>query len=283
MNRITTYFIVLLATLAVASCAQQSDYKKSPNELEYKIITDKQQPKAKVGQVIKYNVYWRKMNDSLFLSTRDKKIPLYSMVDSPKFKGDPLEVLAMMGAGDSVSCKVPVDLIFKGNPPAFLKSGDFMKLDITVDEVLSKEDYESLIQEQSSSQLKLEQKIIEDYMTQKGMKGIKTPAGIYVVMEKEGTGKQPVDGSIVRVDYTGRLLNGNVFDSSMKPGGQPYQFQIGKATVISGWDKGIPYFKEGGKGKLLIPSPLGYGEQGNGPGIPPNSPLEFDIQLVEVK
>lgn len=283
MNKIATYFISLLATLAMASCAQQSDYKKSPNELEYKIITDKQQPKAKVGQVIKYNVYWRKMNDSLFLSTRDKKIPLYSMVDSPKFKGDPLEVLAMMGAGDSVSCKVPVDLIFKGNPPAFLKSGDFMKLDITVDEVLSKEDYDNLIQEQSSSQLKLEQKIIEEYMTQKGMKGIKTPAGFYVVMEKEGTGKQPVDGSIVRVDYTGRLLNGNVFDSSMKPGGQPYQFQIGKAAVIDGWDKGIPYFKEGGKGKLLIPSPLGYGEQGNGPGIPPNSPLEFDIQLVEVK
>lgn len=283
MNKITTYFILLSATLAIASCAQQSDYKKSPNELEYKIITDKQQPKAKVGQVIKYNVYWRKMNDSLFLSTRDKKIPLYSMVDSPKFKGDPLEVLAMMGAGDSVSCKVPVDLIFKGNPPAFLKSGDFMKLDITVDEVLTQEEYDNLIQEQSSSQLKLEEKIIEEYMTQKGIKGIKTPAGIYVVMEKEGTGKQPVDGNIVRVDYTGRLLNGNEFDSSMKPGGQPYQFQIGKATVIAGWDKGIPYFKEGGKGKLLIPSPLGYGEQGNGPGIPPNSPLEFDIQLVEVK
>lgn len=283
MNKITSLIVLLSVTVAIVSCSEQSDYKKSPNELEYKIITDKQQPKAKIGQVIKYNVYWRKMNDSLFLSTRDKNIPLYSMVDSPKFKGDPLEVLAMMGAGDSVSCKVPVNLIFKGNPPVFLKSGDFMKLDITVDEVLSQDDYNKMMLEQSASQLKLEQKIIEDYMTQKGMKGIKTPDGIYVVMETEGKGKQPVDGSVVRVDYTGRLLNGNVFDSSMRPGGQPYQFQIGKASVIAGWDKGIPYFKAGGKGKLLIPSPLGYGEQGNGPNIPPNSPLEFDIHLVEVK
>ncbi len=282
MKRFSRFYYLVLVLPLLVSCSGE-EYTKSANELEYRIITDKGQPKAKVGEVIKYNVYWRKMNDSLFLSTKDKEIPLYSQVDSPKFKGDPLEVLAMMGAGDSVSCRVPVDLIFRGNPPAFLKKGDFMKLDITVDQVLTKEEYEKMMMEQSVSQLQLEQKTIESYLTQNGLTGIKTADGMYLITEKEGTGKQPVNGNTVRVNYTGKLLNGQQFDSSLNPGREPFEFVIGQGSVIRGWDKGIPYFKEGGKGKLFIPSSLGYGEQGMGSQIPPNSILVFDIELLEVK
>ncbi|MBK6483641.1 MAG: FKBP-type peptidyl-prolyl cis-trans isomerase [Chitinophagaceae bacterium] len=282
MKRISSFYYLLLVIPFLASCGGE-EYKKSANDLEYRIIVDKKQPKAKVGEVIKYNVYWRKMNDSLFLSTKDKEIPLYSQVDSPKFKGDPLEVLAMMGAGDSASCKVPVDLIFRGNPPAFLKKGDFMKLDITVDQVLTKEEYDKMMMAQSVSQMQIEQKNIESYLTQNGLTGVKTAAGMYLVTEKEGTGKQPVSGSTVRVNYTGKLLNGQQFDSSLSPGREPFEFVIGQGSVIRGWDEGIPYFKEGGKGKLFIPSTLGYGEQGMGSQIPPNSILVFDIELVEVK
>ncbi len=282
MKRISSFYYLLLVIPFLASCGGE-EYKKSANDLEYRIIVDKKQPKAKVGEVIKYNVYWRKMNDSLFLSTKDKEIPLYSQVDSPKFKGDPLEVLAMMGAGDSASCRVPVDLIFRGNPPAFLKKGDFMKLDITVDQVLTKEEYDKMMMAQSVSQMQIEQKNIESYLTQNGLTGVKTAAGMYLVTEKEGTGKQPVNGSTVRVNYTGKLLNGQQFDSSLSPGREPFEFVIGQGSVIRGWDEGIPYFKEGGKGKLFIPSTLGYGEQGMGSQIPPNSILVFDIELVEVK
>lgn len=282
MKRISSFYYLLLVIPFLASCGGE-EYKKSANDLEYRIIVDKKQPKAKVGEVIKYNVYWRKMNDSLFLSTKDKEIPLYSQVDSPKFKGDPLEVLAMMGAGDSASCRVPVDLIFRGNPPAFLKKGDFMKLDITVDQVLTKEEYDNMMMAQSVSQMQIEQKNIESYLTQNGLTGVKTAAGMYLVTEKEGTGKQPVNGNTVRVNYTGKLLNGQQFDSSLSPGREPFEFVIGQGSVIRGWDEGIPYFKEGGKGKLFIPSTLGYGEQGMGSQIPPNSILVFDIELVEVK
>jgi FKBP-type peptidyl-prolyl cis-trans isomerase FkpA len=282
MKRISSFYYLILMVPFLASCGGE-EYMKSANDLEYRIIVDKKQPKAKVGEVIKYNVYWRKMNDSLFLSTKDKEIPLYSQVDSPKFKGDPLEVLAMMGAGDSASCRVPVDLIFRGNPPAFLKKGDFMKLDITVDQVLTKEEYDNMMMAQSVSQMQIEQKNIESYLTQNGLTGVKTAAGMYLVTEKEGTGKQPVNGNTVRVNYTGKLLNGQQFDSSLSPGREPFEFVIGQGSVIRGWDEGIPYFKEGGKGKLFIPSTLGYGEQGMGSQIPPNSILVFDIELVEVK
>lgn len=281
MKKVHSFSYFLLLFVIVFTSCKQEEYKKSPNDLEYRVIVDKKQPKAQIGQVIKYNVYWRTMEDSLFLSTRDKNIPLYSQVDSPKFKGDPLEVLTMMGAGDSISCRVPADLIFRGSPPAFLNHGDLMKLDLTVEQVMSKEEYEQLMMAQSASQLQVEQKEIEKYMTQNGLKGMKTPSGIYVITEVEGKGKQPVNGSTVKVDYTGKLMNGSQFDSSV--GREPYEFQIGTRSVIQGWDEGIPYFKEGGKGKLLIPSALGYGERGNGPQIPPNSVLVFDIELVEVK
>lgn len=282
MKRIAGFLPLIILITVLNSCSQD-EYKKSSNDLEYRIIVDNGQPEAKVGQIIKYNVYWRKMNDSLFLSTKDKNIPLYSQVDSPKFKGDPLEVLAMMGAGDSASCRVPVDLIFRGNPPVFLKKGDMMKLDIAVEQVLTAEEYDKMMMEQAVTQLQLEQKQIESYLTQNGLTAVKTAAGMYLIMQTEGKGKQPVDGNTVKVNYTGKLLSGEQFDSSLDPGREPLEFQIGTGSVIKGWDVGIPYFKEGGKGKLYIPSTLAYGERGSGSRIPPNSTLVFDIELLEVK
>jgi FKBP-type peptidyl-prolyl cis-trans isomerase FkpA len=77
------------------------------------------------------------------------------------------------------------------------------------------------------------------------------------------------------------LLDGTEFDSSLKPGRTPFEFTIGQGMVIKGWDEGIPMFKVGGKGKLLIPANLGYGENEQG-SIPANSVLIFDIELLGV-
>ena len=80
------------------------------------------------------------------------------------------------------------------------------------------------------------------------------------------------------VHYTGKLLNGTVFDSSVQRG-QPIQFPVGAGRVIRGWDEGIMMMKQGGKRTLVIPPDLGYGERGIGP-IPPNAWLIFEVELV---
>ena len=101
------------------------------------------------------------------------------------------------------------------------------------------------------------------------------------VDEIVGTGESPSPGRMVLVHYTGRLENGTKFDSS-RDRGQPYEFPIGRGRVIKGWDEGVMTMKVGGKRKLTIPPELGYGSRAL-PGIPPNSTLIFDVELLGVR
>jgi FKBP-type peptidyl-prolyl cis-trans isomerase len=95
-----------------------------------------------------------------------------------------------------------------------------------------------------------------------------------------GKGAEAKDGDTVKVNYTGTLTNGTMFDTSV--GKTPFSFTLGKGMVIKGWDKGVAGMKVGGKRKLTIPSSLGYGARGAGGKIPPNSTLLFDVELLEI-
>lgn len=114
----------------------------------------------------------------------------------------------------------------------------------------------------------------------KGNANVKTTeSGLQYVVEKEGEGKSPSDTDEVKVHYTGTLTDGTKFDSSVDRG-QPAEFPVN--GVIKGWTEALKLMKEGSKYKLTIPSDLAYGPMGR-PGIPPNSVLLFDVELLEVK
>jgi len=98
---------------------------------------------------------------------------------------------------------------------------------------------------------------------------------------KEGTGAEAKSGDSVTVHYTGWLIDGTEFDSSVDAG-QPFTFNLGAGEVIPGWDQGVAGMKVGGKRKLTIPPDLGYGAQGAGTAIPPNAVLVFEVELLEV-
>ncbi len=274
---------IVISCFIISSCTDNGGYKESPNGLQYKIIVDNKKPKAQPGQYISYHVFWRTLKDSLLFSSENVNQPLVSLVARPISKGDLWEIFTYLGPGDSASCKVPARNIFKSYLPSNMKADDMMKVDFKVLDVLSQKDIDSLQAKRASQNLNNEDKQLQDFMRKNNLDGTKTPSGMYVVIEKQGSGKQPVNGNTISVNYTGKLLNGMMFDTSLKPGGQPYEFVIGSHSVISGWDEGLLYFKAGGSGKLLIPSRLGYGEQGNGPKIGPNQPLIFDVQLVAIK
>ena len=106
-----------------------------------------------------------------------------------------------------------------------------------------------------------------------------TSTGLQYVVEKEGTGAQPTAEDEVTVHYTGRLLDGTVFDSSVNRG-EPATFPLNR--VIAGWTEGLQLMKEGGKTIFYIPYQLGYGEEGAGPQIPPCSDLIFEVELLKV-
>ena len=97
---------------------------------------------------------------------------------------------------------------------------------------------------------------------------------------QSGTGAAAKDGDQITVDYTGKLQDGTVFDSSV--GKTPFQFTLGAGQVIPGWDQGLLGMKVGGKRTLTIPPSLAYGDQGAGGVIPPNATLIFDVELISI-
>ncbi|NDV81628.1 FKBP-type peptidyl-prolyl cis-trans isomerase [Bacteroides sp. 51] len=110
--------------------------------------------------------------------------------------------------------------------------------------------------------------------------GIKTlPSGLQYEVIAEGNGKQPKATDQVRCHYEGTLIDGTLFDSSIKRG-QPAVFGVNQ--VIQGWVEALQLMTEGSKWRLYIPSELGYGAQGAGEMIPPHSTLIFDVELIEV-
>ena len=144
------------------------------------------------------------------------------------------------------------------------------------------EQFQKDMQQKQLDDAKKAQASSDSFLTENGKKpGVKTTAsGLQYLVTKEGTGKSPAADSMVKVHYTGKLVDGTVFDSSVERG-EPIEFPLNQ--VIPGWTEGLQLMKEGGKATLYIPSQLGYGQQGVPGTIPPNSTLIFDVELIEVK
>ena len=111
---------------------------------------------------------------------------------------------------------------------------------------------------------------------------ITTASGLQIKELVAGTGEAATAGKTAVVHYTGWLLDGTKFDSSVDRG-TPFEFLRGAGRVIRGWDEGVATMKVGGKVELIIPPDLAYGAQGAGGAIPPNATLKFEVELLELK
>ena len=120
-------------------------------------------------------------------------------------------------------------------------------------------------------------RFLEENKTKDGV--ITTESGLQYKVEEEGTGEKPTVNDRVKVHYTGTLLDGTVFDSSVERG-EPAEFGVNQ--VIKGWTEGLQIMPVGSKYIFWIPSELAYGERGAGQDIRPNSVLKFEVELLEI-
>ena len=109
-----------------------------------------------------------------------------------------------------------------------------------------------------------------------------TPSGLIYVITRRSEGRNPRPGETVVVNYTGLLGSGVKFDSSLDRG-QPFKFKLGLGRVIKGWDEAVEKLRVGEQATLIIPSKLGYGTEGAGDVIPPNSTLIFVVELMGIE
>lgn len=125
-------------------------------------------------------------------------------------------------------------------------------------------------------QMEKDLEIIANYISTNNLNAQSTSTGLHYVILDEGTGNFPSSTDDVTVRYKGYFTDGAVFEQSDNAG-----ITFNLQQVISGWTEGIPKFKEGGEGILLLPSALAYGPDGNS-SIPPNTVLIFDVTLLDI-
>ncbi|MCS6824827.1 MAG: FKBP-type peptidyl-prolyl cis-trans isomerase [Cytophagaceae bacterium] len=273
--------------LMLPSCAQNKSYNKTPNGLEYKIHKDVPGSSPKEGDMLRVHFIIATEKDSIIRNTfADGAGPQDFPLSKAQFKGALEEGLLLMSAGDSATFLVNADSLFektyRSPMPPFIRKGSKIKFHIKLEKSFTQEEYQAEINKSNELLLAEEHKKIDEYLKANNLAARKTSSGLYYIQKKPGTGAQAAAGSKVKVHYTGKLLNGNKFDSSLDRG-QPFEFTLGQGMVIRGWDEGIALMKVGEQGTLIIPSVLGYGKRGAGNSIPPNSVLIFDVELLDAK
>ena len=284
--------------LGTTSCQNGSSAFKNFNGVEYKILKDAPGANAKVGDILEMHIVWKvgkndgKSKDSVIIDTRKMQNgkPIQMPLMEPKFRGDMATGLTMLSAGDSAIIRVSIDSLkktLKDQPmPPFVKPGDYFIYEVSMVSVKSKDEADKEQQQKNAQLNQADDKTLQDYFAKNNIKAQKTASGLYYSVAKEGTGAQIAKGQNVTMNYTGKLLDGKVFDSNEDENfhhKQPFSFPVGMGQVIPGWDEGVLLLKKGSKASLYIISSLAYGEHAPSPMIPANSILVFDVEVTDVQ
>ena len=298
--------VMLAAATVMVGCnnAPLKGFKQTKSGLMYKFEeTNKSGEQPKVGDVIVGEMIFRLDNDTLLNTQGDPQRLL--MIRDSVFKGyDIDEGLLMMHVGDKAIFAIYADSVAKYFQPNQLPgsykadSGMVFYYEIKLTDIVTKQEIE---QEQANFQTEMEERkanepeAIAKYVADNNITAQPNADGMYIVVNKRGNGPKVATGKTVKINYTGRLLDGTMFDSSVesdaKEGGiyeanrpyMPLEYTVGQMSLIKGWEDGVMDQPEGTKLTLVMPSSLAYGERGGGKLIPPFSPLRFDLEIVSVK
>jgi FKBP-type peptidyl-prolyl cis-trans isomerase FkpA len=294
--------VTVLATAAIAlvfgSCndSQFDGFTKAENGLHYKFFNhDEKGATVKSGDymILSY-VITKEGNDSLIINSKSVSQDGSGFVNFPmknsSFKGSFEDGLMMMAKGDSAAFVISADSFFlktnrENQLPKGFSPGQYIKGVFKIKEIRSAKEVEENQKKQQAEQEAMakemeakEKPAYDKYLADNKITAKPTASGLIYIETKKGSGPNPQSTDIVKVHYTGKLLDGTTFDSS--EGKDPVEFPLNQ--VIMGWTEGLQLMKKGGKAKLILPSALAYGPKGGGP-IPPYSPLVFDVELLDVK
>lgn len=283
------FLLSLVFGVLFTSCQQQTKtksydgYAQSSTGLYYKFYQQNEGENPQIMDVLDVMLSCS-INDTAVIIPENRMI--LPMMES-LFAGDIYEGFKMMHKGDSASFMVRADSTFItlfGSPmPNVFSIDDLMRFEIRLNDFypeseMQAKQIEYMKENYSAETANAEQKLSE-YFKNNNITAKETASGLNYVITKEGNGEKPSVGTLIKVHYTGKLLDGTVFDSSVNRN-EPFQFVLGIGQVIPGWDEGLQLLSKGSKAVLYIPYYLAYGDRGAGT-IPPFSTLIFEVELID--
>ena len=287
MKLLKNIFLIVFTLFITYSCVEKE--KVLDNGIKLKYFKHGDGETIEDGQIVMLNLQYFD-HDGNELLNKVGNDPVVLLKDSSwKNNGIIYEVIDNLEKGDSVFFQITTEK-FLENDPRLATTPDSLKDKLLsfycgVENVMNRDEFEGFQREQYEKmknemnnnveeQLIIDAQIIDQYLVDKDIEAINTASGLRYVISEEGSGPNAPVGSSAKVLYAGMFLDGTTFDSG------EYTFNLGQGQVIRGWDEGIGYFNKGAKGTIYIPSALGYGPNGRS-GIPPNSILIFDIELLD--
>ncbi|GAA4802997.1 hypothetical protein GCM10023231_34940 [Olivibacter ginsenosidimutans] len=299
-----TSLILGLAALTGLGATSCQNFKDGEGGMKYKIVKDEGKPKIKEGDFVSLGAVITTENDSVLNSSYEMEQPFYLAAQKSMYKGDIFSALSMLGEGDSAIFQLNIDtMVAKSGQPKPPFGGHYINHTFKINKVIPKgtltdsvfnAEVEKYITQDREKAKNAEGGKIENYIKKNNLDVQTTSSGLKYKIEKEGSGQKPHAGDTVVVHYTGRFLGGKIFDSSVKEDAKkgnvynqmrepydPIRIPIGVGAVVPGWDEGIQLLSKGSKATFILPSKLGYGEQGS-MGIQPYTPLAFDIELIDI-
>ena len=246
--------------------------------------------KPKVGDVVKVHFKVSELDGRTFFSSFEQGEPMRWEAGKIFDNDGATQALNMMSVGGKATAIVPSSIGFGAQGRSQMVA-PFTTLiyDFEIVSLQTKAEYDKELEKEKREAEALtskakgeEMNILAQYIKSNKITVKPNASGLYYLETKAGTGEKPVAGKTVKVHYTGTLLDGTKFDSSVDRG-QPLEFVLGQQQVIQGWDEGIAMMKKGGTAKLIIPSAIAYGPDGRMPSIPPSATLIFDVELVDFK
>lgn len=283
----TTAILSLLLLTVLISCSENAGYQQTKTGLRYKFVEKGSGPVVQPGQFIKFHSS-EVIGDTTVGNSGP--MPSYLKVDSVGDVYNPIAILTMLRKGDSCNIVMELDSLIKDPSmfPPFAKPGDKYIVSIRALEIFDSEeainaDREKVIEELNAREVEE----LNAYFQKENIQPLKSANGSYYVITEEGTGPLIDSGKTVEINYTGKTLAGETFDSSVDSAFNhptPFVFEIGRGMVVKGWDDALLNFKKGSKGFLYIPSSQGYGAY-----PPPGSPfkgfesLVFEVEVLDVR
>lgn len=293
-KNLTYSLVFILLAVAVISCGGSRQRSEAGLEYIHRIKNDGKKPQN--GEIVVAQMLLiakNKGKDTILRNTYTEPQPFATpyQVDP---KADPIvKSLGIVSAGDSITFFVPIDSLLKGAPrPPFVDAASEVRIEVKVIKIQTQEEYgkemqakmmeaQAEMQKKQEAQKPLDEEIIKKYVADNKLAATRTESGLYYMITAPGTGDSPKQGESVSIHYTGYLMNGEKFDSSLDRG-QTFDFPFQSGQTIRGFDEGVGFMKKGGKATLIIPSHLAYGGQANGK-IPAFAILRFELELVDIK